>query len=67
MGVGPKTIFMIKVENVLGTQWFYYGCSDRHEAYAKAEEQGFDTQTVTVKQIPNKFGIQFYEWRQAAP
>lgn len=67
MASGPKVISMIKVNDELGEHWYYAGTDNNYDAEQIALTQGHKAEAVTIKQIPNKFGIQHGEWRQAAP
>jgi hypothetical protein len=67
MSKGPSVISMVKVHDDVGEQWYYAGTDQTITAMEMALERGHESESVEVKQIPNKFGIQFGEWRQAAP
>lgn len=67
MTYGPTVISMINVKDEHGEHWYYAGTNDAATAQRMALDQGHNPDVVTIKQIPNKFGIQHGEWVQAAP
>ena len=58
---------MVRVTNSFGVSLFYAGVSNRAEAFLMAARHGYEADEVGVQEVPNKFGIQPGEWRQAAP
>jgi hypothetical protein len=67
MSKGPKVISMVKIHDAVGEQWYYAGTDQTVTAIEMALGRGHESENLTIKQIPNKFGIQFGEWRQAVP
>jgi hypothetical protein len=56
---------MVIVETTTGKEYYYAGAENDAVALLLAARAGHEGDAVTVKMIPNKFGVQAGEFRRA--
>ena len=60
-----NVIWLVNIKTDIGLEAYYAGAESQTDALLMAAKHGYAGDAVNVKQIPNKFGIQPYEWRSA--
>lgn len=60
-----RTIWLVQAQTDNGLEAFYVGVDSAEDALIMAAERGYDGDSVTAKEIPNKFGVQLGDWRSA--
>ena len=60
-----RTIWPVENKTEIGIEAYYVGADNQEDALVMAAERGYDGESVTARELPNKFGVQLGEWRSA--